>query len=133
MRSILSIFGPHAHHDASLLDAFLVVLHAILRDCPTYQRNNDAAAHGSRADSGDARRQRTGNQRSLSSPEASGQMRSPLFAGISIGSDDLDATSFSILAHLAGLILSGILLVLGRHPNVFHRAHEGRWFYPRIR
>jgi hypothetical protein len=56
----------------------------------------------------------------------------PTLAGVGVGANDLDAAPGSVLAYLVGLVLCGVLLVFGRHPNVFHRSQRGRGFYPGI-
>jgi hypothetical protein len=46
----------------------------------------------------------------------------PALAGISIGADDLEAATRSVLPDRVGLVFGGVLLVVGRHAHVFGRA-----------
>lgn len=43
------------------------------------------------------------------------------FTGIGIGAKNLDATSCRIFSDFVGLVFSRVLLVFGRHPDVFDR------------
>ena len=48
------------------------------------------------------------------------------FAFVGIGPHDLDAALSSVLADLVGLVFGRVLLVLGRHPDVFGSPEQGR-------
>ena len=51
----------HAHQDAAVLDAFLVVLDALLRNAPADQRADDAAGRRAGAGTGNGGGQRAGD------------------------------------------------------------------------
>src|ERR1017187_7638241 len=50
----------------------------------------------------------------------------PAFAGVSVGSYDDHAASLGILLDHLMLVFGGILLVLGRHANVFSSSNRVR-------